>query len=422
MRALVLALACTVAVAACGRDETPATTSPATAIDPSRPYTRHDWPLPVTDGAMAPDLRLAPDGRLLMSWISRQPGRRDAVQFAAYLEDRWNNLPKTVAVGTALATSAADVPHVAATADGALWMQWLQKPAAAGHARDVWLTTSRDDGVHWDPPVLVHDDGTATEHGFVSLWPADRNTLAIAWLDGRHTATTAGHAHEGADDGRTTLRAARFDYRLQKHGEVELDAMTCDCCHTDVAITAKGPLLVYRGRDADEVRDILVARFEGDAWTPAHKVHDDRWTMPACPVNGPAIAAQGNDVVVAWYTEGGGGPRVRLSVSRDAGDTFSAPVDVAAGKAQLGRVDVAFDGRQAVVAWLEEAGGGQRLQLARYSADLKAKWQQVEVAPLAGRGLATGFPKLALRDGVAYLAWADVADGRARLHGARFMR
>lgn len=421
MRALVLVLACSATLAACNRSEAPATT-PAPAIDPAQPYVRSDWPLPVSDGAIAPDLRLAPDGRLLLSWISQQPGRRDAVQFAAYLDDRWDNLPKTVAVGTALAVNAADVPHIAATADGALWMQWLQKPAAAGHASDVWLTTSRDGGVHWDPPVLVHDDGTATEHGFVSLWPADRNTLGIAWLDGRHTATagSAAHQHEGPGEGRTTLRAAQFDYRLQKHREAELDAMTCDCCHTDVALTDRGPLLVYRGRDADEIRDILVARFEDGAWTPAHKVHDDRWTMPACPVNGPAVAARGNDVVVAWYTGAGDAPRVRIALSRDAGDSFSAPVDVASGAAQLGRVDVAFDGRQAVVSWLEEGAGGQRLQFARYRADLGSELQRAEVATLQGRGLGTGFPKLALRDGVAYLAWTGLVDGRSQLHGARF--
>ena len=111
---------------------------------------------------------------------------------------------------------------------------------------------------------------------------------------------------------------------------------------------------------------------------------------------------------------------MRIALSRDAGDGFSAPIDVASGATQLGRADVAFDGRQVVVAWLEESGDGQRLQFARYSPDLAKRWQQVEVAKLQGRGLGTGFPKLALRDGVAYLAWTELVDGRSRLHGARF--
>jgi hypothetical protein len=421
MRAFLLVLACSAMLAACTRDEAPVAT-PTAAIDPATPWVRSDWPLPVTDGAMTPDLTLAPNGRLLLSWISRQPGRRDAVQFAAYLGDRWDNLPKTVAVGTALMANWADTPHIAATADGALWMHWLQKSGDSAHAYDVWLTTSRDAGVHWDPPVRVHDDGTTTEHGFVSLWPADRNTLGIAWLDGRNTGGDHGHGddEEQHAGGAMTLRAARFDYQLQRHDEAELDAMTCDCCQTDVAMTARGPLLVYRGRDADEIRDILATRGDGAKWTPAKKVHDDGWKMPACPVNGPAVAAQDNDALVAWYTEAGGAPRVRAAVSNDAGDRFAAPVDIAAGASQLGRVDVAFDGRQALVAWLEEDARGQRLQLARYSADLSRKLQQLEVAKLQGRGRGTGFPKLALRDGVAYLAWTDLVEGRTRLRGARF--
>lgn len=425
MRALLLALACTAALAACGRDEAPAA-APAGVIDPATPWVRSDWPLPVTDGAMAPDLRLAPNGRLLLSWISRQPGRRDAVQFAAYLDERWDNLPKTVAVGTALMANWADTPHIAATEDGALWMHWLQKSADKPYAYDVWLTTSRNAGVNWDPPVMVHDDGTPTEHGFASLWPADRNSLGIAWLDGRNT---AGHAHDDARPeahadadvpGAMTLRAARFDYRLQKHDEAELDAMTCDCCQTDVAMTARGPLLVYRGRDRNEIRDILAIRRDGKGWTAAHKVHDDQWKMPACPVNGPAVAAHGNNAVVAWYTEAGGTPRLRLARSTDAGDSFDAPRELAAGDAQLGRVDVAFDGRQAVVAWMEEAGGRQRLRLARYDGTLAKELQRVEVATLQGTGRGTGFPKVALRDGVAYVAWTDIVDARPRLQGARF--
>jgi hypothetical protein len=385
---------------------------------------RSDWPLPASAGAMAPDLRLAPDGRLLLSWISRAHGRRDAVQFAAYLDERWQNLPKTVAVGTALMANWADTPHIAATEDGALWMHWLQKSAEAPHAYDVWLTTSRDDGVHWDPPVLVHDDGTTTEHGFVSMWPANRNALGIAWLDGRNTGG-GGHAqgeHAEHAGGAMTLRAARYDYRLQRSEEVELDAMTCDCCQTDVAITAKGPLLVYRGRDRNEIRDILATRFDGKAWTPVRKVHDDQWRMPACPVNGPAIAANGDTAVVAWYTEAGGTPSLRAAVSNDAGATFAKPVTIAEGAAQLGRVDVALDGAQVVLAWLEEDAAGQRLQLARYDARLGKPLQRLEVARLAGRGRATGFPKLAVRAGVAHLVWTDLADGQTQLRGAKFGR
>ena len=53
-----------------------------------------------------------------------------------------------------------------------------------------------------------------------------------------------------------TVRGARFDGALQRSGESEIDASTCDCCGTDAALTDTGPLLVYRDRTKDEIRDI----------------------------------------------------------------------------------------------------------------------------------------------------------------------
>ena len=36
--------------------------------------------------------------------------------------------------------------------------------------------------------VLVNTDATATEHGFVAMWPAAESRMGLAWLDGRATA------------------------------------------------------------------------------------------------------------------------------------------------------------------------------------------------------------------------------------------
>lgn len=417
-------LAATLLCAACQRTpETHPTETPAKAVDVSAALHVTDWPLPITGGATAPDLHLAPDGRLLLSWISTQPGRRDAVQYAANGSDgQWQSAPKTIAVGTALFTNWADTPHITATPDGALWVHWLQKSTDAQYAYDIAMSTSRDDGMHWSAPFSPHDDGTASEHGFVSMWPAAHDTLGIAWLDGRNMATGAGKGHAGHGGGAMTLRAATYDPRMQRGNDAELDAMTCDCCQTDVAMTASGPLLVYRGRDHGEIRDILATRFDGKAWTRAHKVHDDQWKMPACPVNGPAVAARDNSAVVAWYTEAGEQPSLKLARSTDAGATFAAPIEIDRGSALLGRVDVAFDGQQVVLAWLREDATGQSLQLARYNPDLSKQLQRLEVAKLQGRGRATGFPKLALRDGIAHLAWTDVVDGRPQLRGAMLVR
>ena len=47
---------------------------------------------------------------------------------------------------------------------------------------------------------------------------------------------------------------------------------------------------------------------------------------------------------------------------------------------------------------------------------------KIMMAPLQGRGRATGFPKLVVQSGVAWLVWTDVIDGVAQLKGARVTR
>lgn len=408
-------LVATLAAASCSRDE-----APAAAGDSTQPGLQA-WTLPAAPGAAQPDLVTAPDGRLLLSWLDTQPGRRTRLQYAEFSPaGQWQG-PKTIAIGASFVINWADTPHLLATPDGALWVQWLQKSAEAGASYDVLLSTSRNDGMNWSEPLRPHTDGTVSEHGFVSMWPQGNDRLGIAWLDGRNMVAAAGHAqtgHDGHGAGAMTLRSAVFDGSLRTDGEVELDASVCDCCQTDAALTAKGPLLVYRDRTEDEIRDIHVTRFDGKAWSPSKPVFADQWKMPACPVNGPSVAARGDEVVVAWYTGAGDQPTVKLVRSTDAGDSFSAPLVLEQGDAVQGRVDVALDGGNAWVLWLREDDAGQSLWLARYAPDLSRQIEKVEVARLQGRGRGTGFPQLALREGKAYLVWTDVAGGTASLHGA----
>src|SRR3970282_1693708 len=102
-----------------------------------------------------------------------------------------------------------------------------------------------------------------------------------------------------------SLRSTVFDAALQRGAEHVLDLSTCDCCQTAAAATASGALLTYRDRTATEIRDIFVARFDNGAWQPGTRVHADDWTMPACPVNGPSIAAHVDGGGVRWCTAPG---------------------------------------------------------------------------------------------------------------------
>ncbi|KFN49530.1 hypothetical protein [Arenimonas composti] len=385
------------------------------------------WPLPAPATASAPNLTLTSDNGLLLSWL--EPfGNGHRLRYAIHRGDDagagWSDVA-TAAAGEDWFVNWADVPSMLATDDGALWAHVLVRNGSATYAYDTRLFRS-DDGVAWQALGPVHDDGTATEHGFATLWPRPGGGLGIAWLDGRETRAGSGHdgadAHAGHGEGgglerAMTLRAA--SYRgAAKLGDVRLDAATCDCCQTDSAVDGDTVWLAWRDRAEGEVRDILVIRNDDGRWDAPVVVHADGWVTPGCPVNGPAVTARDGTAWVGWYTEAGGEPELRVARSAD-GETFAPPRTVTAGAHVLGRVDIAADADGVWFAWLEEEAGAQSLWLARFDPALGSETLRVKVADIAGRGRATGVPRLQVRDGAAWLAWTEVVDGKPRLRGAR---
>lgn len=408
--AFISALATIALLAGCQQAPQPASRSDAAG------NTITEWPIPAGKGAAEPDLFRTADGGLLLSWVKPFDQRRHELQFTSFGRNgQWQWAPKTIAVGASMVVNWADTPHIAATGDGALWAHWLQKTRSAdaaddaGRSYDVFMTRSGDGGTTWSPPIRPHNDGRAVEHGFVSFWPAARDRIGVAWITGGDL----------ANGSMASLHSATVDATPRVDDARTIDDSVCDCCGTAVAMTARGPLLVYRDRTEDEIRDVYATRLDGDAWTAPHPVHADNWRIAACPVNGPAVAADGDNAVVAWYSAANDAPLLEIAHSADAGDSFAAPVVVDQGAAVQGRAAVALDGAQAWVAWLREDAQGQSLWLARYAPDLSKELSRTEIAKLQGRGRGTGFPKLAARDGEAFLVWTDIANGVPQLHGVR---
>jgi hypothetical protein len=161
---------------------------------------------------------------------------------------------------------------------------------------------------------------------------------------------------------------------------------------------------VYRNRSEDETRDIQAVRLEHGVWTTPVTVHADKWRIDACPVNGPAVAARGEEVAVAWFTAPDQ-PRVRLAFSADGGRSFGPPIAVATGKV-VGRIDVVLlqDGR-AVVSWLAETANGAVIRAQPFNragaADVATDIATANVAR------SSGFPQMVqAADGLLF-AWTE---------------
>lgn len=353
-----------------------------------------------------PELFATPDGRVLLSWVERVEGKRYALRFAVREESGWSET-RTVAEGQNWFVNWADFPSVVASPDGALAAHWLVMSGPGTYSYDVNIARSTDGGRTWGAPVLPHTDRTQTEHGFVSLVPLSDVRLGAIWVDGRATKDLKqGHDDEGPLPVSMQLRFAALDRDGKLSDEALLDERICECCQTSAAVTSEGLVAVYRDRSETEVRDVHFVRRRADgSWSEPRRLGADDWTITGCPVNGPSVAAEGRRVAVAWYTEGGGSPRVQVAFSDDAGETFGGAVRVDDGDA-TGRVDVVLlaDG-SAVVTWLSGTAEGGAVKTRRVRREGVS--DAVAVVARTDIGRSSGFPRTARAGDRVHFAWTQ---------------
>lgn len=363
-------------------------------------------PTPVREGG-EPNLFSSSNGELYLSWVEYLNDSTDALNYARLQEDAWAN-PKEITRGMDWFVNWADFPSLAVFPDaGSIAAHWLQKSAGGTYDYDVRVSISKDAGDKWSPSFIPHTDGVPAEHGFVTLLPSNIGRMFATWLDGRNTKASkaAGDDHGHGHGGAMTLRAAEFDVEGQLFEEVELDPRICDCCQTDAAMTSNGPIVVYRDRSADEIRDIYIVRKIDSTWTDPRPVASDNWEIAGCPVNGPATAAEGDLLAVAWFTGANQENRVKVALSTDAGASFTEGFVVDDGQA-LGRVDVVLmeDGR-ALVSWLEEVNGQGEIRVATASANGKQGESKTLMTTSTARQ--SGFPILEKHQDSFVLAWTS---------------
>lgn len=359
---------------------------------------------PAGPGAREPSLYSLNDGRVAMIWTEPSPDGH-SVELAIGDEGAWETRGRVVESGD-LFVNWADFSSIAVLGDGTVVAHWLRESTAVSYAYDVNLALSRDGGRTWSAPITPHGDGTASQHGFVSLLPVDKEKLAVIWLDGRAygSARPLPTAQEVPDA--MQLRAAFLDSDGELTAETVLDLQTCTCCQTSATVAEHDTVLVaYRDRTADEIRDISIVRFREGRWSDPLTVHADGWEISGCPVNGPAIDAVGTSVAVAWFTAARDIPIVNVAFSTDGGLSFDAPFRVDGGKV-AGRVDVLMleDG-SALVSWVEWTEEGEKLQLCQATPeDGCGPPETITVNSAPG---SMNFPRMVLSGDAVFIAWSQ---------------
>lgn len=358
---------------------------------------------------------LATERGFVLTWIEREP-EAAVLRFAELDHDAAVRRQGEITRGRGWFVNWADFPMLA-IADNGDWQSFVlvKSDASKPYAYDIHTTRSTDRGQTWSSPQVLHDDGTTTEHGFVSLLADGGDRVLAVWLDGRHAQGEGGHDGDEHATAHTALHSAVItrDGIVERH---ELDELTCDCCRTIALRTEDGPLVAYRNRSPAEVRDIYAMHRRGADWTLPERVFADNWTMPGCPVNGPATSLLGKTPLIAWPTQSTEGiTSLRLAIAGE--DGWRRLPDLDRGSSLVGRVDLApWGSAGALASWVGVNEQGQSvLLLARLDQDGKAVERHVVATLPAGRN--TGMPRIAAAQGRAMLVWTDPQPTGPRLAG-----
>lgn len=360
---------------------------------------------PVGVDAREPALAVLPQGGVVVAWTEPN-GLGYMVKSANFVEERWSD-PATVVSSSTLFVNWADFPAIAAFGDGTPVVSWLKQNATVSYAYDIKLAVSDDGGATWGEAITPHSDRSPRQHGFMTLLPTAPDELTAVWLDARDYDS---QIDDGGFDNAMQLRSTTIARDGALGDDVALDIRTCTCCQTSAAVTGKGDVLVaYRDLTEDDIRDIYIVRKQDGFWSDPVNVHADGWEISGCPVNGPSVAAHGDDVVVAWYTEADNTPLVNVAFSQDAGLSFGPAfrVDTDEGIGRVGAVMLPTG--DALVSWVEWTDRGEELFICHATAENGCVARQtITVNNTPG---SINFPQMTLSGDTIYMAWTQPLEG-----------
>jgi hypothetical protein len=345
--------------------------------------------------ASEPAIASAPDGNFYVAWVEHGANSQADVMLARFTSDgRLDGSVTRVNSQPGLATAwRGDPPTVAVATDGTVYVGWAARVGpASGHATDLYLSSSKDQGRTFGVATRVNDDSKPADHGLHSLAVANDGRIYVSWLDERNIAPVEmkdmkmdpqmkGHHMESnrelffassADGGRTFTANQR----------VATDV--CPCCKTSVAVGLDHRVyLSWRQVLPGDYRHIAITSSadQGRTFAAERIVSDDQWAIPGCPVSGAAIAiAVNGNLRALWYSAGKNGQTgLYSSESNDHGATFQPRILVAAAETR-GTPVLFNDSNGAHAVWESGASDAPKILMARVSPDRKSSTEEFLLA------------------------------------------
>ena len=346
---------------------------------------------PSSTSSLAPNLFSFGDS-FALSWIERNSKNAPRVHMASWNDSGFSE-KYLVATSNKMFTNWADIPSVIEAPSGDLYAHWLERISSKDYAYGVQIARSIDSGKSWKPVGWLHNDTSATEHGFVSLIPDGLNVRAF-WLDGRMMTSPTG---------KMTLRTAVIDEDQIKNERL-LDKDVCTCCPTSAVLLPNGPVVVYRDRSSREIRDISFILRSDDKWSKPSTLQSDNWLMPGCPVNGASIAARKGLVAVSRFTVIHNKSQVILRLIKDK--NMKSGKDILLDKnAPIGRCVTVCSKDSIFTAWI----GLHKKQTVLRLAEVSLVGEIVHHSTLTtiNANRSSGMPRAIISKGYLWLSWTD---------------
>lgn len=364
---------------------------------------------PSIEGSRYPFIRQDESLNPAMSWFTPvDDGYK--IEFAQYQDGTWSS-PEIIVESSSFFVNWADFPSIVTFEGKPIAAHWLKKIEGGTYAYNVEVAFRNADG-SWNDPIVPHSDGTPTEHGFVSILALDQDRVFAVWLDGRNMkGMSHGEMSQKADlvdlSTAMTLRSAIIHRDGSVSDEHEIDSAVCECCQTSLTKANNRLIVVYRNRTEHEIRDVYYSVYdlEYGEWNEPQPLANDGWEIGGCPVNGPQIHANGDEVTAVWFTGADDLSRSFMARSDDGGLTFGDAQQIDGGSS-MGRVGVlsTSDG-STWMSWVSTGENPAKIYLRKVGVDGLIE-DAIQVAEInASRG--SGFPKMAETENGILMAWTS---------------